>query len=663
MINTIALIIRENMLKYRRVFRISVMAVTLSLLITVIMPAQPVLARSISLSKYSGFVGTEIIVTGQGFDAYSHGQVRIFFSDKELKRITVPETGDFTVSINVPSTAIPGETYTISVKDLISNTIASRNFVVAKAIIELDPIEGRVGDAIKVTGRHFDAGERVIIYFSSNKAYVGQNIGSPVVAYEDMRQSQYGVVVIDANGNFDTPFTFKVPETLSHGNVTEDVHNGTYYIYAGYYAGTTLPRIQATAEYSILGGEIELSSAQGQVGTSVDIIGEYFRANQSITVMYDGNVLNTSGGAAATDNEGNLNCAVTIPESVAGNHLIVARDKAGNTAKAEFNVIPMITVEPTTEIIGNVVKVTGYGFGNRVYAGITLNDMDITTTPPYIETNRNGNFNASFIIPTEAVYGTSKLVAVDNDQNTAETLLSIVDSTESGVVSLSIKPETSFNSPGHAGIKLEIKGTMFMADADVTIAIGDSPSDVVAEAVTDGNGDFSATFTVPPLNAGSYVITASDGSNQLSSVFVMESEVPVMPVPLLPEAIGNAEEKAYFDWEDTDDPSGITYVLQVGTDAEFNDIAFEKIGLLDSEYMLTDNEKLQSTGKDTPYYWRVKAVDGAFNEGDWTPPRLFYVGPSQTSIPAWLLYVFYGLGGLVLIFLVFWLIRRRITSG
>jgi len=49
----------------------------------------------------------------------------------------------------------------------------------------------------------------------------------------------------------------------------------------------------------------------------------------------------------------------------------------------------------------------------------------------------------------------------------------------------------------------------------------------------------------------------------------------------------------------------------------------EKKGLTNSEYIITEEEKLKLTEKETPYYWRVKAVGSAFNESEWTPSGLF----------------------------------------
>jgi hypothetical protein len=141
----------------------------------------------------------------------------------------------------------------------------------------------------------------------------------------------------------------------------------------------------------------------------------------------------------------------------------------------------------------------------------------------------------------------------------------------------------------------------------------------------------------------------------------MESQAPLIPVLLLPEAAATAEAETRFDWGDVSDPGGVTYILQVSGTADFATILLEEKNLSDSEYTLTKEEKLKSTPKGAPYYWRVKVTDGAFNESEWATPRSFYVGFSWASIPTWAIYIWVALGVILLIILGFW-IRKRLTE-
>ncbi len=141
----------------------------------------------------------------------------------------------------------------------------------------------------------------------------------------------------------------------------------------------------------------------------------------------------------------------------------------------------------------------------------------------------------------------------------------------------------------------------------------------------------------------------------------MESEAPPMPMLLLPKVATTREAEAYFDWEDIKHLSSVTYTLQIASDKDFTTIVLEKKGLTNSKYTIIEEEKLKLTEMEAPYYLRVKAVDSAFNESEWTPSGLFYVGFSWTSVPSWVLYMWMGLGALLLAILGFW-VRRRTTS-
>jgi hypothetical protein len=204
-------------------------------------------------------------------------------------------------------------------------------------------------------------------------------------------------------------------------------------------------------------------------------------------------------------------------------------------------------------------------------------------------------------------------------------------------------------------MELTISGTGFIAGGKVTITYDDT---VVGTATTDDDGNFSANFTTPPSMAGNHTVTATDGTNTLTFIFTMESDTPSIPVLLLPEMAAIADAETHFDWEDIDDPSGITYILQIGTDTTFSSIVLEKKELIQSEYTLTEEEALKAAGTDAPYYWRIRAIDGASNKGKWTNAVLFFVSPSTQLMPDWTLYLWIGLGALLLGVLGFWIIKR-----
>jgi hypothetical protein len=141
----------------------------------------------------------------------------------------------------------------------------------------------------------------------------------------------------------------------------------------------------------------------------------------------------------------------------------------------------------------------------------------------------------------------------------------------------------------------------------------------------------------------------------------METTAPAIPQQSLPYGSSKPEQPVTFDWADVTDASmPVTYSLQVAKDADYGNLVINKTGLADSEYTLTDAEELDSVSKDSPYYWRVKATDVAGNSSDWGPDGTFYVG---TTWPGWLMWLWIGLGALVLGIFFFWLGRRIAFSS
>jgi hypothetical protein len=503
----------------------------------------------------------------------------------------------------------------------------------AGATIELDPREGKIGDWVEIDCRGFEAGKKVHLYFSSNEADKGDDIDDEVIAYERI------------SGD-----AFAVPDRLTGGRHEEDVHGGDYYVYA-VYGGSK--EIIAVTKFTVIDGEIWLDQEEGTVGGEVEISGKGLRQNQKITVKYEGEEVDIISGDSETDSSGQFTCTVIIPESAIGIHTIIVTDVSGNKPEAEFTVKPKITLSPAEQEAGKEVEVSGTGFNVENAIVVTLDGDRIDATPAYIETDRRGSFNCIFAAPLYGSFGIRKVEATDRSFNKAEAQLTVL-------AGIRLGPATSPTSPGHVGMELTVYGVGFVAEAMITITYSEDKGVItVANATADADGNFMASFTVPPSVAGSHVITATDGTSTVTSTFTMESQAPPVLVPLLPKVAGTVEAEAYFDWEEVTDPSGVSYTLQVASDADFTTIVLEKEGLPHSEYTLTGEERLESTGKKA-YYWRVKAVDGAFNAGGWSSPGLFYVGFSSISIPGWAWYIFYGLGALLLVFLGFWL-RKRFT--
>ena len=275
--------------------------------------------------------------------------------------------------------------------------------------------------------------------------------------------------------------------------------------------------------------------------------------------------------------------------------------------------------------------------------------------PPLPNTDHDGNFEGIFLIPFSGSYGTRTVKASDDSSNEAETQLAI----RGGIT---VSPTTNPASPGHAGMELIILGAGFTAGAMVTVTYSNNDETIPVATVAADGGTIWLEFIVPPSLAGSHDITATDGTSTATAAFLMESQAPPTPTPLTPKVAGTAGAAAYFDWSDVSDDSSVSYTLQLAVDVDFNAVFLEKAGLTASEYTLTEEEKLEPVEEEASYYWRVKTVDGASNESDWTHPRLFYVGFSLSSVPVWAFYVLGVVAATVLIMLSYWLLKKRVKG-
>jgi len=426
--------------------------------------------------------------------------------------------------------------------------------------IALEPDEGEIGESFYVKGGGFPVStcptscRQIIvdIYFSSDEADTGDEIDGEVTIYERLKSN----ADVGTDGQFKKKV--EVPTKLTHGSEDEDVHRGTYYVYLTY-AG--LHDILAFAKFTVINAEIDLDTRAGPVGTKVEIAGIDFADSEEITIKYDGEDVTdeiVSGYDDETDRYGEFTSAILIPKSTAGEHTITVNDETGSQASATFTVKPEIATSPMQGVAGNIVEVTGTGFGEEAAVTITFDSEDVATSV----TNQWGSFTASFEVP-EVVEGSYNIEIEDEEGNTVEAEFTAYIATE-----VSINPVITQASPGHVGMNVTVSGIGFEANHDITVTYATEPI-VVATAISDAEGAFSATFEVPQSKAGEHIVTAGDGTNTLAVTLFMESEAPPTPELFLPEGASRAEAETYFGWEDVTDTSGVTYTLQIATDEDF----------------------------------------------------------------------------------------------
>ena len=474
----------------------------------------------------------------------------------------------------------------------------------AAPVITVSPVAGAVGTLVTVEGANFDSymGDNVFIEFDSTEITT-----TPLV--------------VPQTGTFTNSFS-----------IPDDADPGRHWVRVRSELGAEL----ASTLFIIPGTAIKLGTEAGSVGTVVAVTGEGFHANKTVTVYYNNRTKGKLGTEVATPT-GELSYRFTIPSSTAGKHNITAEDTEGSVAEAEFEVIPLINLDSTSGAIGDLLTVSGTGFGYRSDVAVYFKDAVMA----YTKTDSYGDFSGVvFNIPV-AVTDTYDVRAEDagGNMDKAEFTITIGASLD--------------KSTGSIGTGLTVRGTGFVAGGTVTIKYDNM---VMATVPTDANGTFESTFNVPVSKSGNRIITVSDEVSTKYLAFTVETDAPAKPVLLLPASASAVKAEAYFYWQNVYDSSPpVTYSLQVASDGNFASIVLEKEGLSDSGYSLVGDERLAAVKREAPYYWRVKAIDGADNEGEWSAPASFYIG---YAMPGWAIYILIGLAVLLVILLAFWLGRR-----
>jgi hypothetical protein len=552
------------------------------------------------LSPTSGYVGDAITVSGTGF--YTGAAVTVNFDSTLWFSTTALANGTFSVATTVPA-SVRG-THTVQGYDVYG--YASTSFTTYSKIT-VTPASGAVGDNISISGSGFAASQSITVTFNG------------------VAMATTPAAVTTTVGSFG-PATLTIP-TIARGSYTvraQDV--------SGNYATATFATTQS----------ITLTPISGPNGTKVTVNGSGFNASATITIYFDDVAVTTTPATVPTDTTGAFSASFYIPSSPGGAHQIKASDGT-NTDTETFTVTATLSISPTSGYVGMKVTVTGTGFlANKTSVTILFNNVLIKTT----STDTKGAISDSFNVPA-AVAGTYTIRVSDG------TNVKDIDFTVT--TSATISPVTSTTSPGYVGENITVSGVGFMPGNTLTVTY-----DNVTETTTtvDSDGTFSVTFPAPASVKGAHTVTASDNVSSIPLTFVMESTAPAVPTLLTPASGTKAKSQTAFDWAAVTDPSGVTYTLQIATDTAFTQLVLEKKLLTESAYTLTKSEKLKSVNKDTPYYWRVKAIDGASNGSAWSDAGSFYVGffLSQQA----LIYIIIGIGAVVLILLAFWLGQRRV---
>jgi len=608
-------------MKRGRTFRILAVLMLLSIWVLGLSGTPVMAGPEISLSPGSGAVGTTVTISGENWDSFKGDEIYIYFSGEEISAspIVVPQTGIFQLDFNIPGDAEPDE-HDIRVRAEWGSTLATSTFTVLEPEISLSRRSGPAGSKLVVDGEGFYADKVVTIYYDNT--ILSTMTASP-------------------SGEFS--YSFDVPDSTAgtHDIIAENAEDNF-----------------SDAEFEVL-PRITLNSEAGAVGSILTVSGTGFASKSDISVFFQSEEV----AFAKTDESGTFGTAsFNVPSVSPDTYDITVKDEKRNTAKYEFTITAGISVDQTTASVGSDLTISGTGFeaGGEIY--VEYDGVAVAT----IATDNDGAFQVVLKVPASP-HG-EHVISVSDGVNTRQLVFEI--ESDAPPVPALVSPDdksvaeaaTYFDWEDVDDPSVPVRYQLQIAsDVDFTVVI-------LEKTLTESTYTLGGTEALAAVTEGSpyfWRVKAIDGAlneSEWAAPRLLLVLAPGTPVLLSPKSGGEAEAEVYFDWEDVDSLSSpVAYHLQVASAEDFSELIMEKEGLADSEYTVTKGEKLMAVKKDAPYYWRVRAIDSAGNEGEWSTPGSFVVG-FYLALPSWALYILIAFGAIIVGFLAFWLGRKTAFS-
>lgn len=432
-------------------------------------------AAAVTASPTTGAPGTKVTLVGTNFDPST--KVVIKWNGTVIKPaetdLTTSTMGAFQGNITIPADYVSGNGQ-IEVSTS-SNSTVLVTFTIANPTLTLSATSGLPGAKITVTGANYEGNKTLKLTWDD-----GAIVTTP------------SKIVTTPLGSFFAVIT--VPNSS----------RGTHYISAS--AGTST--INGSTTFTVTAPALTLSTTTGQSSNKVTVSGTGFKPNEEVSFGWDNNPnIEVENGPITTDASGYFSANFTVPKvSGAGIHIFSAKTGDNVFATSNFTVTTgTLSLSKSNGGPLSKIQLTGTSFDANnlvtVYWDGNLLGTDKTITDGI------GNFIVDMKVPLSSP-GVHTIKAITGEFNSA-------------VVDFTIDTPTLTISPAGArsGSIVTIQGAGFVANSTVNLLVNkrkitSSPEKIVS----DGNGNFTATITVPNTFGDSLTIAASTGDLDFASV-------------------------------------------------------------------------------------------------------------------------------------------------
>ncbi|MBI4777744.1 hypothetical protein HY792_02315, partial [Candidatus Desantisbacteria bacterium] len=284
----------------------------------------------IEVTPGQGTVGQLITVKGNG---YAYEIIRIGFGTNAtiLDNKWANANGTFSYSFTVDTQSYG--TTSVRATGVSSGWAATSTFFIKTSIYSISPSEGTVGTPLTIKGNGFEAGNTLSIRF--------------------------GVPYLTDPGTATTEGSFVRIFTL------DEQPGGTVTVTAN-----TSPQAQADRAFYIKANIHTVSPQMGSVGTSVTIIGNGYKASDTISVSFGTTppCIGTASASGADVNDGHglggtFTYVFTINSQPCGSTTITANGQTFNSASNIFYIKATIySLTPRAGTVGTVVNIAGSGY-------------------------------------------------------------------------------------------------------------------------------------------------------------------------------------------------------------------------------------------------------------------------------------------------------------